>query len=141
MLIESKTEDVAKAHPRIVEAVETMLKKGKWTVPGMLWSLLLGLILDPQHFLLYKAIKRSLATSTSCSYWNIRRNTIPSIQRENHHRFDVQKHMTRHLEGGSDGMKWYMNRSRTSPNLEMPSEDSGGKTCLDFPISRDEIYS
>ncbi|EDR12517.1 uncharacterized protein LACBIDRAFT_312017 [Laccaria bicolor S238N-H82] len=28
------TEDVAKAHPRIVEVVETMLKKGKWTVPG-----------------------------------------------------------------------------------------------------------
>jgi F-type H+-transporting ATPase subunit d len=29
-----KTEDVGRAHPRIVEAVETMLKKGKWTVPG-----------------------------------------------------------------------------------------------------------
>jgi len=28
------TEDVGKAHPRIVEAVETMIKKGKWTVPG-----------------------------------------------------------------------------------------------------------
>ncbi|KAF9057774.1 ATP synthase d subunit [Panaeolus papilionaceus] len=28
------TEDVAQAHPRIKEAVETMLKKGKWTVPG-----------------------------------------------------------------------------------------------------------
>ncbi|KAF8897140.1 ATP synthase d subunit [Infundibulicybe gibba] len=28
------TEDVGQAHPRIVEAVETMLKKGKWTVPG-----------------------------------------------------------------------------------------------------------
>ncbi|KAI0721985.1 ATP synthase d subunit [Cerioporus squamosus] len=27
-------EEVGKAHPRIVEAVETMLKKGKWTVPG-----------------------------------------------------------------------------------------------------------
>ncbi|KAF9482016.1 ATP synthase d subunit [Pholiota conissans] len=27
-------DDVGKAHPRIVEAVETMLKKGKWTVPG-----------------------------------------------------------------------------------------------------------
>ncbi|KAL0949819.1 hypothetical protein HGRIS_009854 [Hohenbuehelia grisea] len=27
-------EDVGAAHPRIVEAVETMLKKGKWTVPG-----------------------------------------------------------------------------------------------------------
>ncbi|KAF8803726.1 ATP synthase d subunit [Phlegmacium glaucopus] len=28
------TKDVAKAHPRILEAVETMMKKGKWTVPG-----------------------------------------------------------------------------------------------------------
>jgi len=28
------TKDVAQAHPRILEAVETMLKKGKWTVPG-----------------------------------------------------------------------------------------------------------
>ncbi|KAF4574910.1 ATP synthase d subunit [Pleurotus pulmonarius] len=27
-------EDVGAAHPRIVEAVETMMKKGKWTVPG-----------------------------------------------------------------------------------------------------------
>jgi len=28
------TEDVGQAHPRIVEAVENMIKKGKWTVPG-----------------------------------------------------------------------------------------------------------
>ncbi|KAH9918166.1 ATP synthase d subunit [Fomitopsis serialis] len=27
-------EEVGQAHPRIVEAVETMLKKGKWSVPG-----------------------------------------------------------------------------------------------------------
>ncbi|KAJ3483715.1 hypothetical protein NLI96_g6132 [Meripilus lineatus] len=27
-------DDVGAAHPRIQEAVETMLKKGKWTVPG-----------------------------------------------------------------------------------------------------------
>lgn len=27
-------DDVAKAHPRIIDTVETMLKKGKWTVPG-----------------------------------------------------------------------------------------------------------
>ncbi|KAH9843726.1 ATP synthase d subunit [Rhodofomes roseus] len=27
-------EEVGQAHPRIVEAVETMMKKGKWTVPG-----------------------------------------------------------------------------------------------------------
>ncbi|KAF8974694.1 ATP synthase d subunit [Flammula alnicola] len=27
-------DEVGKAHPRIFEAVETMLKKGKWTVPG-----------------------------------------------------------------------------------------------------------
>ena len=30
----AQAEDVGKAHPRIVEAVETMMKKGKWTVPG-----------------------------------------------------------------------------------------------------------
>ena len=29
-----QAEEVGKAHPRIVEAVETMIKKGKWTVPG-----------------------------------------------------------------------------------------------------------
>jgi len=28
------SEDVARAHPRIAEAVATMVKKGKWTVPG-----------------------------------------------------------------------------------------------------------
>ncbi|KAH9950057.1 ATP synthase d subunit [Amylocystis lapponica] len=27
-------EEVGAAHPRIVEAVETMMKKGKWSVPG-----------------------------------------------------------------------------------------------------------
>jgi len=27
-------DDVGHAHPRITEAVETMVKKGKWTVPG-----------------------------------------------------------------------------------------------------------
>ncbi|KAG5654662.1 hypothetical protein H0H81_009910 [Sphagnurus paluster] len=27
-------EDVGKAHPRLIEVVETMVKKGKWTVPG-----------------------------------------------------------------------------------------------------------
>ncbi|OBZ71814.1 ATP synthase subunit d, mitochondrial [Grifola frondosa] len=27
-------EEVGEAHPRIVEAVENMIKKGKWTVPG-----------------------------------------------------------------------------------------------------------
>ena len=32
----SQADDVAKAHPRIVEAVETMVRKGKWTVPGMI---------------------------------------------------------------------------------------------------------
>ncbi|KAF8665793.1 hypothetical protein AX16_000238 [Volvariella volvacea WC 439] len=31
---ELTTEEVGRAHPRITEAVETMLKKGKWTVPG-----------------------------------------------------------------------------------------------------------
>ena len=30
----SQANEVGEAHPRIVEAVETMIKKGKWTVPG-----------------------------------------------------------------------------------------------------------
>ena len=29
-----QVEEVGQAHPRILEAVETMVKKGKWTVPG-----------------------------------------------------------------------------------------------------------
>lgn len=29
-----QVEDVGAAHPRITEAVENMVKKGKWTVPG-----------------------------------------------------------------------------------------------------------
>jgi F-type H+-transporting ATPase subunit d len=31
----SQVQDVGTAHPRITEAVENMVKKGKWTVPGM----------------------------------------------------------------------------------------------------------
>jgi hypothetical protein len=30
----SQVTDVGEAHPRIVEVVETMMKKGKWSVPG-----------------------------------------------------------------------------------------------------------
>ncbi|KAJ3925552.1 MAG: hypothetical protein NXY57DRAFT_1068508 [Lentinula lateritia] len=26
--------DIGEAHPRIIETVETMMKKGKWSVPG-----------------------------------------------------------------------------------------------------------
>ena len=29
-----QVEEVGQAHPRILETVETMVKKGKWTVPG-----------------------------------------------------------------------------------------------------------
>ena len=31
-------DDVGNAHPHIVKTVETMVKKGKWTVPGMFYS-------------------------------------------------------------------------------------------------------
>ncbi|EEB96751.1 hypothetical protein MPER_04062, partial [Moniliophthora perniciosa FA553] len=27
-------DDVGEAHPRIIQTVETMMKKGKWSVPG-----------------------------------------------------------------------------------------------------------
>lgn len=43
-----QAEDVAQAHPRIVEAVETMLKKGKWTVPGTCFSFFLLLLRPPR---------------------------------------------------------------------------------------------
>jgi hypothetical protein len=29
-----QVDEVGQAHPRIVETIETMVKKGKWTVPG-----------------------------------------------------------------------------------------------------------
>ena len=35
----AQVEDVGAAHPRITEAVETMIKKGKWTVPGIIFAL------------------------------------------------------------------------------------------------------
>jgi F-type H+-transporting ATPase subunit d len=35
----SQATEVGEAHPRIVEAVETMIKKGKWTVPGKMGCL------------------------------------------------------------------------------------------------------
>lgn len=60
-----QTEDVAKAHPRIAEAVETMLKKGKWTVPGM-W-LLQSLGFAAHSNSCSQATRRSSATSTSCN--------------------------------------------------------------------------
>ena len=31
---ELQVEEVGEAHPRILETVENMVKKGKWTVPG-----------------------------------------------------------------------------------------------------------
>ena len=31
---ELQVEEVGQAHPRILETVENMVKKGKWTVPG-----------------------------------------------------------------------------------------------------------
>ena len=34
VIICSQTDEVGAAHPRILEAVETMVKNGKWTVPG-----------------------------------------------------------------------------------------------------------
>lgn len=62
-----QVEDVGKAHPRLVEVVETMVKKGKWTVPGtscirFFLSALLIYIRHPQ------GIKRSLVTLISCNH-------------------------------------------------------------------------
>lgn len=55
-----QAEDVAQAHPRIVEAVETMLKKGKWTVPGA-FALLFTL-----HFFAFRPLPRFLFTHMVC---------------------------------------------------------------------------
>ena len=60
----SQAEDVGKAHPRIVEAVETMVKKGKWTVPGE-WLLQLAFTTDFCSLAL-KVTRRSSATSRLC---------------------------------------------------------------------------
>ena len=32
--VQTQVEEVGQAHPRILETVENMVKKGKWTVPG-----------------------------------------------------------------------------------------------------------
>ena len=34
LIVQMQVEEVGQAHPRILETVETMVKKGKWTVPG-----------------------------------------------------------------------------------------------------------
>lgn len=34
LLTSAQVDDVGSAHPHITKAVETMMKKGKWTVPG-----------------------------------------------------------------------------------------------------------
>jgi hypothetical protein len=34
LIANTQVEEVGQAHPRILETVENMVKKGKWTVPG-----------------------------------------------------------------------------------------------------------
>lgn len=34
LTMQMQVDEVGQAHPRIVETIETMVKKGKWTVPG-----------------------------------------------------------------------------------------------------------
>ena len=34
LTVYAQVEEVGQAHPRILETVENMVKKGKWTVPG-----------------------------------------------------------------------------------------------------------
>lgn len=61
-----KVEDVGKAHPKIVETVETMLQKGKWTVPGACCNFSsLSCIL---HRFRSQGTRRSSGTSTSCKH-------------------------------------------------------------------------
>ena len=65
----SQAEDVGKAHPRIVEAVETMVKKGKWTVPGE-WLLQLAFTTDFCSLAL-KVTRRSSETFPSCKHRHV----------------------------------------------------------------------
>ena len=64
-----QVEEVGNAHPRITEAVENMLKKGKWTVPGM--SLCgVSLVVAAHVYYLSQVTRRSSATFRSCK-WSI----------------------------------------------------------------------
>jgi hypothetical protein len=63
-IIFSQVEEVGKAHPRILEAVETMIQKGKWTVPGKLsnWICFTILLLKIILSRLQGQIRRSLSS-------------------------------------------------------------------------------
>lgn len=54
--------EVANARPEISKAVETMIKKGKWTVPGYRVSLLLDIV----HRIKLTMCRRSSESSHSC---------------------------------------------------------------------------
>jgi hypothetical protein len=58
-----QAEEVGNAHPRIVEAVETMITKGKWTVPGMSPR---NCVLGGPSTDLPQGTRRSSATFRSC---------------------------------------------------------------------------
>lgn len=60
-----QADEVGAAHPRIVEAVETMLKKGKWSVPGTCNRVACPKLLFMPHF--RQATRRSSATFRSCN--------------------------------------------------------------------------
>jgi hypothetical protein len=65
-------EDVGDAHPRIREAVETMIKKGKWTVPGKYchYHLLLPAPIIILHLRIQGEVWRSLA-HVDCPYFSL----------------------------------------------------------------------
>lgn len=54
-------EDVGEAHPHLRQAVDTMLKKGKWTVPGQFMTLRLGIFAHSTCyiFLILRVFKNS----------------------------------------------------------------------------------
>jgi hypothetical protein len=73
-LVISQVYDVGDAHPRLVQVMETMMKKGKFTVPGQ------PLFLDRYHAASHTAAEqvtlRNSETSTSSSYCTCRRIEI-----------------------------------------------------------------
>lgn len=65
-----QVEEVGEAHPQIVKAVETMIKKGKWTVPGSLphFLVVLGALCDVV-FVALQVTRRNLETFLLCNRW------------------------------------------------------------------------
>lgn len=61
-----KVEEVGKARPEITKATETMIKKGKWTVPG--YRVSLALLLLVTRMMADSLCRRSSESSLFCRW-------------------------------------------------------------------------